>query len=595
MPPIVQGGSGGSPAALSAPRLARLLKRSAPAGVDRLRSDEARLAALTGTTPSIAPTRGRAILTLVAVFTFFLSAYVLTAAADLYGTGDTSIRIQVAQNFTGRLSLNLFGWKLIYPHHLKKEYYDPRIAIGRGGRTYSTYLPGQPLMLMPLDIAASRLATQERWPYGPAVYWFDRLVGPISGAIEMLIFFAFAVRLGYGRRGSLVLTLIFGFATMAWPDEQSVNEHTIVAFSLLAGWYAAFRAREQGAPEWYYILAGAGIGGAFITRYQDAAVAMVGLWTYLLWRRNGGPPLVRRAIHCVGTGLGLAPFVAIILWYNWVRFGSIAATGHHENTFGYAIWLGASGLLFSPGKGLIWYTPTIFLLIFAGPRFYRRLPGMVWGIAAMAVAMFTLYGYVTFWHGDPTWGPRYVYPLVPFLTLPLGELLPSLRRINLVSLVSGLVLGISLVIQVSAVSVSPWRTWYRVIAYEESKGYTWQWIASRYRYFWIPQESPLYFQIHGLYQLVYDSALGSRKYEIVPPDEDAVLDRLSTDYSLNSWNFWWKADEFSWWMGRQKVVAMVTILAALALASGTYLAAESSGLFDEDAQRGSSQSLEDAA
>jgi len=34
-------------------------------------------------------------------------------------------------------------------------------------------------------------------------------------------------------------------------------------------------------------------------------------------------------------------------------------------------------------------------------------------------------------------------------------------------------------------------------------------------------------------------------------------------------------------MGRQKIVAEVLVIVALALASGTYLAAEGGGLFDE--------------
>lgn len=545
--------------------------------------------------PTIAPTRRRAILMLVAVFTFFFSAYVFTSSADLFSTGDTSIRIQLAENVLGRAGVNLYGWKLEYPKHIKKEYLDPRLSVGRHGDTYTTYLPGQPLVFLPLDFIGSRLAVHERWTYGPAVLWFDRLAGPLMGALELVMFFAFAVRLGYGRRGSLLLSLVFGFATMAWPDEQSVNEHTEVAFFLLMGWYFAYRYREQDAPPWYLYLAGMGIGGAFITRYQDAAVGFLGLAVYLLLRDARRPRLWERVANCVRVGMGLLPFVLLILLYNWIRFGSITQSGHHETTFGYAIWKGAAGLLISPGKGLLWYCPTIFLLAIAGPLFYRRFPAMLAGIAVMTVAIFTLYGYVTFWHGDPAWGPRYVYPIVPFLTLPLGELIRLVRRVPVVTLISALVIAVSLVIQVSAVSVSPWRTWYRVIAYEENQGYTWQWIASRYRYFWNIHESPLNFQVHGLYQMLYDDIRHSHKYELVPPDEDPILDRMTVDYALNQWNFWWKSDELNWWMGREKIEASVVFLLAIVAASGTYLAADVSGVFDKPSSRRSDDLVAEAA
>lgn len=545
--------------------------------------------------PRIGPTRTRAILMLAAVFTFFFSAYVFTSSADLFSTGDTTIRMQLAENVLGRLSVDLHGWKLEYPKHMKKEFFDPRLSVGRGGKTYTTYLPGQPLVMIPFDFIGSRLAVHERWTYGPAVIWFDRLVGPLMGALEVLMFFAFAVRLGYGRGGSLILSLLFAFATMAWPDEQSVNEHTEVAFFLLMGWYFAFRYREQGAPPWYLYAAGAAIGGAFITRYQDAAVGLVGLAVYLLLPDGRRPRLFRRVLNGIRVGIGLLPFVLMILVYNWIRFGSVTQTGHHETTFGYAIWKGAAGLLISPGKGLLWYCPTIFLLVFALPAFRRRFPAMTVGIAAMTVAIFTLYGYVTFWHGDPAWGPRYVYPIVPFLTLPLGELVRMVRRIPAMALISALVIGISLVIQVSAVSVSPWRTWYRVIAYEENQGYTWQWIASRYRYFWNIHESPLNFQVHGLYQMLYDDIRHSNKYELVPPDEDPILDRMTSDYAINQWNFWWKSDELNWWMGRDKIEASCAVLLALAAASGTYLAAEAGGVFDEPSSRKSDDLVAEAA
>jgi hypothetical protein len=145
------------------------------------------------------------------------------------------------------------------------------------------------------------------------------------------------------------------------------------------------------------------------------------------------------------------------------------------------------------------------------------------------------------------------------------------------------VVGASFVIQFAAVSVSQWRTWYRVIAYEENKGYQWAWIASRYRYFWNIHESPLDFQIHGLYQLIYDDIRHSNKYEIVPPTEDPYLDGLTNDYAINQWSFWWLSNEFNWWMGEDKVILGVMVLVSIMLASGTYLVADAAGVFAEEA------------
>jgi hypothetical protein len=165
----------------------------------------------------------------------------------------------------------------------------------------------------------------------------------------------------------------------------------------------------------------------------------------------------------------------------------------------------------------------------------------------------------------------------------------------LVLFVSALVVLASFVVQFSAVSVNQWRSWYRVIAYEENQGYQWQWIASRYRYFWNPSESPLLFQLHGLYQMAYDSLLHSNKYVIVPPDEDPVLTRMPMDYAINQWYFWWAANEFDWWMGERKIMLGVTALVAIMLASGVYLTAEAAGIFAGEPAREQAEPLPEAA
>jgi hypothetical protein len=537
--------------------------------------------------PKLAPTRARAVGLAVAVFLFFFAAYTFTLSGDIFSTGDTTIRIQLAENIGEHFRLDLHGWTVHYANHVKKEQLDPRVSTGRGGLTYTTYELGQPLAFVPLDYFAKAAARQERWPQGAAQLWFDRLVGPIFGALEVLVFFLFAVRLGFGLRRAIPLTLVFAFATGCWPDEQSVLEHTEVAFFILLGVYLAFRYRDQDAGSRYVVFSGLGLGGALMTRYQDAFLAFLATALYLAlprtapwrWRDMFSRAIVRDEVL---LSLGLLPAVVVDMWYSVVRFGSPLATGHYEKLFGYPIWLGAPGLLVSPGKGLLWYSPTIFLLVFAVPAFFRRFRDLTVTIGALAVGFVLLYANVTFWHGDPAWGPRYMYPVVPFLTLPLGELFYLRRKhTRLILAISALVVAGGFTIQLSAVAVSQWRTWYKVIAYEGAQGHQWQWIASRYRYFWNVHESPLDFQVRGLYQMAYDTVFNSQKYELVPPNEDPVLDKMTVDYAINEWNFWWTSNEFNWWLGEDKIALLVVALLSVAGASATYVAAEAVGAFDD--------------
>ncbi|MGH2449588.1 MAG: phospholipid carrier-dependent glycosyltransferase [Chloroflexota bacterium] len=538
------------------------------------------------TFPVVAATRRRAVLASAAVFLFFFAAFALTASGDIHSTGDTNIRLSQGQALYGQGKLDLPYWTLVYPRHIKQEYLETREAIGRHGLVYSTYELGQPLAIIPLDYVGSNFAQFERWLYGPTTGFIDRMVGPIFGALEVLIFFLFAVRLGFGLGRSLILSAIFAFATSVWPDEQSVLEHTEVAFFLLLGMYLAFRFREQGCSWRHLVLAGAAVGGAAITRYQDAAIGVAAVAVYLILpggRATGICPRVRRLAL---AGAGLAPFIALDLWYNWARFGSILATGHHERFWGNPILAGIGGLVVSPGKGILWYTPVIFLLVFSAPRFARRFPAVSVAFGVMTAGFILLYANVVYWHGDPAWGPRYIYPILPYVTLPLGVLFSlRARKRTVVWSASAAVILLSFVIQFAAVSVGEWRGWYRLIAHEEAQGYTWQWSAFRYRYFWNIHEMPIDFQLRALYQMSYDTVFHSKRFQIVPPDEDPILDDMAGDYELNQWYFWWGDNEFNWWMGQNKVIAGVALFSSVMLASGAYLGGEVFGVFEPVEER----------
>jgi hypothetical protein len=152
--------------------------------------------------------------------------------------------------------------------------------------------------------------------------------------------------------------------------------------------YCAYRFREQRRGMWYLMFAGSAIGGAVITRYQDALLGLLALGLYLILPGGMDRAVRDRVARLIMVGIGIVPFAGFIMWYNWFRFGSVTASGHYETVFGYTIWKGALGLLVSPGKGLLWYCPVIFLLALAGPRFARRFPALTIAFGAMTAGFF---------------------------------------------------------------------------------------------------------------------------------------------------------------------------------------------------------------
>ncbi len=125
--------------------------------------------------------------------------------------------------------------------------------------------------------------------------------------------------------------------------------------------------------------------------------------------------------------LPLAVAVVLIGAEAWLRRGSPFTTGY-ENTrgaqtilpysgrpgFSFPFVLGVAAILFSFGRGLLFYTPGLFLWLSARTR--RLVPGRrTVGLLLLFVAGLVLvYARWWAWAGGPTWGPRFfVFATVP--------------------------------------------------------------------------------------------------------------------------------------------------------------------------------------
>ena len=92
-------------------------------------------------------------------------------------------------------------------------------------------------------------------------------------------------------------------------------------------------------------------------------------------------------------------------------FGTPLSTGYHfESGEGFnANWLlGLWGLLFSPYRGLFWYTPLAILSVLAWPGFIRRHRAEGWLTAVVTLVMVALFGKWWMWWGGFAWGPRFL-------------------------------------------------------------------------------------------------------------------------------------------------------------------------------------------
>jgi hypothetical protein len=493
-----------------------------------------------------------------------LAVYLLTATSDLRNNGDTLLRWQTTQAIVdhGRL------W-IAHPVAT-----GTRVALGLGDHLYvSAYGPGQSVFMVPFYVAGKVCAALFGLPYDRATLYASRCLDLVLGAFLAAIVYLFGLSLGYSRRTGAVVALLFAFASSAWSDAQGGNEHTQVSLFVLLSIFALWRAVQPkpAAPRLLF-LAGTASGVSIFTRY-DAVIFIPVLVLWLAWvERRRGSDWIAIGRDWVFYGAGILPWVGLLALWNLLRFGSPFNVALHLQTFGEPPWIALPGLLVSPGKGVIWYIPLLFLLPAAWLRLYRRLPPLaVLFVACMAVTL-GFYSNVLYWHGDPAWGPRYLYEALPYAILPLGELIGATRaRITHVALIALAV--VSVCIQVAAVSVTEWRFWYHLEAIQEHTTQKFNWGPTAYTYYWIVDRSPLLWQFRDVYEVAAIDAFGQTHYrEVKRPTVCTVptrcLDNPAHFYPMNTLDFWW-ADIRHPLFGAavRAVLAVLLLLAALASAT----------------------------
>lgn len=490
-----------------------------------------------------------------------LAAYLLTGSSDLRHNGDTTLRYQTTQAIVehGRL------W-IAHPVAL-----GTRIATGLGGRLYvSAYGPGQITAMIPFYLAGRALAHALALPADIATLYASRSLDLFLGAALAVVFFLFAWSMGYSRRVAIALTLVFSFATAAWPDAQSALEHTQVSLFLLLAVYGVWRfvAGAMIDRRWL-LLSGSACGIAIFTRYDAAIFLLVlALWLATLRVRGGR----MRAVPGDGLAyaLALVPWIALLLLWNQLRFGSPFNVGLHLQTFGEPPWIGFPGLLLSPGKGIIWYVPLVFLLPWAVPRLYGRLPALTWLFGALVLAALVFYSNVLYWHGDPAWGPRYLYPILPYLALPLGEVFATWRReASALRVAAILLVVLSLAIQTVAVSVTIWRFWYHLEAIQEHTAHKFNWGPTAYTYYWNVRESPILIQFQDVYEVARLDIAGDRSQRLTKRPTACTgpthcLDNPAPNYPMNTLVFWWADTRHPLLDARSRALIAIALLAVAA-------------------------------
>jgi hypothetical protein len=139
----------------------------------------------------------------------------------------------------------------------------------------------------------------------------------------------------------------------------------------------------------------------------------------------------------------LGSFAGLLLYcvYNLMRFGQPLMFGQPWSFRLQAIPEGLVGLLFSPGRGLVWYCPIMVLSLAAFLK--GRKSNLHDALLPMTVfvGFLLLHSFWTAWSGGWSWGPRFLLPAIPGLAALLGVLYNEWRRTLIALTVLGFVIN----------------------------------------------------------------------------------------------------------------------------------------------------------
>lgn len=296
------------------------------------------------------------------------------------------------------------------------------------------------------------------------------------------------------RARSVLIAIGLGLGTGLWPlVSQTLWAHETAILGMAIA-VAAFGATEDRLDLGAASCAAFGLALAGLARPQLApmiAVLLAGIWV------RASRPAARGALAIVG-----ATAVAMMLLY-WQWFGApfgaqtvlLAKSNSLHGTRGWFTWSleGYAGLLFSPSRGLLVFSPIVAIAL-AGFAEAARTPWtspLRW-CAAAAVAQFLLYGSYAVWWGGHTYGPRYLLDVLPLLVPPAAAALSRWRIGPVSALLCTAALAWSVAISATGAFCYPSEQWNTSpVDVDREHSRLWSWTDPQFVRCWRSGPSPL--------------------------------------------------------------------------------------------------------
>ncbi len=287
---------------------------------------------------------------------------------------------------------------------------------GKGGHLYGRAGLLPPLLEAPFFAVGHAIDLQfgpgGDIPYGLIFLWF---YNPFIAAIGAAALFSLVYLTRRSLRWAVAIACLFVFASIAWPYAKIGMETTFMTAAIVAFAFAAWaRIRPTLLP---WVLTGVAAGAATACKpYSGVILVPIAILLWSTWRQ-----LDKRARWrlLIAVSLPVLLWIAAIGWYNWSRFGSVTDFGYPDKSLTLGMPLNVLGLLFSPGKGLVLYSPLVVLGALGLHRLWRDDRWLASSLLTFFALLTLTSGASGYW-GDEVWGPRFLLAAAWTLLVPIA-------------------------------------------------------------------------------------------------------------------------------------------------------------------------------
>jgi hypothetical protein len=335
-----------------------------------------------------------------------LFIYILSFAGIPHSIDELATTTVADSMLHGTLQVNRMEWE--------QKRYPPQNAYGLDDNLYSKKGLGVPLITLPF------LLIGKQWPGIGAVQLTFLSIAFVT-ALTVFLFYHLAIALGYGRAIAGIAALTLGVGTLLWPYSKWLFSEPVAAFGLCLALFGLVR--FFGNSDYRWLLAVSfGLAIIALARSSNAVIVLpflVAIAYKLIadYKQRHDRRAIVKGIVYFGLLLGLTGLGLIV--YNYVRFGTYLSYPLVPGEgFTAPLTVGVPGLLWSSGRGLLFFVPLTWLIglsYFANGR--RMLsPEYLVALAVVLIPIF-FYGRWYDWPGGQAWGPRFLVPVMPAITM----------------------------------------------------------------------------------------------------------------------------------------------------------------------------------